>query len=1434
MEKPDSNSGADGSTVYNTVFIDTSLDTHLAMIVSDSDTVSDLKKKMMHEHPLCFPNIGDIKINALKVKRKGYLYHLSDSMFVKSAFDGVSKSWFLSVDASGADECNQNHNSRKPDTGNAITCLGITTNNSSADVVDLLPDGPLKRLPNIKDSSLPQDENNHLAEQTSAPQPLGFGNSAEANSEDLPMGVDQTADGNSKVLFPVTNNGSRPKVQDKDVANKEISDDLPASVAASVLKEKHKTKKRKKDIIHDHAVKENGASVAESGKDAMELDNVNKISVVVNEMKLGNQIPVDETSRSVSSSDRNKTPATRKRIAEKETEVTGEHLESETNNNKDVCLSEQENNLAEKSSQPRLASKQKAEKKDGTLPDITTSEYSSGQKLGSTSANFEHNAKSVKDSQRKKRIKQKPNPSEVGSGITLAKDVDVDTVQAVEAIIHKDLGSKADPGFFLGANTESGLLSSKEMLEVSKRNRSPHSEGDEDMVDANDGNTERKNEAPETGVASVIKRRDSMELKASHVASHPIAVSQEEISHQNDIGVSGDGNQSTTLEDILVKPKKSNKKTKKSKKTKDPAIDIVPLERPNSLIGDHLSDNAEKDGTADGKEAPKRDTSEYLSSVTDMGADDVIRVVLDSLQQGNNGPENAENLDKKSSRKKRKKKSSTIVDLPELQEKDDVDHQDPTIPAAAIDIVPLEGPNSLIGDLLSDTAEKDGTADGKETSRRDTSEYLPSVTDMGADEVTGDVLESLQQGNNGPANAENLDKKSSRKKRKKKSSTIVDLPELQGKDDVDHQDPTILAAAIDIVPLERPNSLIGDHLSDNAEKDGTADEKEASKRDASEYLPSDTDMGADDVIGEVLESLQQGNNGPVKAENLDKKSSRKKSKKKSSTIVDLPELQGKDDVDHQDPTIPAAAEDFSEASVLSKSTRKTKVVKSSSAAQSNGSNLVYNKNTGDSISLVQTQLESSQNTLTANHEGRPMQDVTNGDDPKNTHLVDDNNSVKVPCESERLRSQDQHEIVASGEILVDKVTDKKGVETEVIGKRKRKPDVHPGGSAPDLPTSQLSNGKQHKKAKPQAAKTSSIQSQRSSSVVEPYSSKVQSIKTLDHDGRPIQDVVNEDQPKSTHVGDAIKSIEVHSESEKIKSHQQTEVDSGEKLVDEVTDQNGVEAEVKGKKKKKKKKPDVHSGGSIPDLPSSQMLNGNLLKKEKPQAAISSSIQSHRSSSKVEPHRSNVQSSKPPLTNSGSAVKKSLQSHNADKINSIPKVAQRPIDINSSKVHTGLEENNAPAASTSTLERSKNTINLNKGSNGRQSHLGIEKGTGSNNGKVMNSLENKKSLLAVAGSIFKHDDKESSDDEDGVDNSDNSTRTPSSFNDDSDADVSSSRNEREGDRRNGNQPGSSSPNDMPFKDFIRTTSTYKRALLRASQSELDSQHDEIVPDSQANL
>ncbi|XP_040986406.1 uncharacterized protein LOC121234517 isoform X2 [Juglans microcarpa x Juglans regia] len=155
----------DKASQNNIVFVDTSLDTHLALMVSDCDTVSDLKKKIIYEHPLCFPNIGLIQIHALKVKRKGYFYHLSDSMFVKSAFDEVKKNWFLGVDASRSAEHGENQHSLVPAIeNNLFSCFGIK-NGTSFDRIDLPHDGPLKRQSNYDDSSLPLVESNHNAKE---------------------------------------------------------------------------------------------------------------------------------------------------------------------------------------------------------------------------------------------------------------------------------------------------------------------------------------------------------------------------------------------------------------------------------------------------------------------------------------------------------------------------------------------------------------------------------------------------------------------------------------------------------------------------------------------------------------------------------------------------------------------------------------------------------------------------------------------------------------------------------------------------------------------------------------------------------------------------------------------------------------------------------------------------------------------------------------------------------------------------------------------------------------------------------------------------------------------------------------------------------------------------------------------------------------------
>ncbi|GAB2297838.1 hypothetical protein Dimus_031924 [Dionaea muscipula] len=104
MAKPSgASTGIDGDEEFSgkeALFIDTNLDTHIALIVSVDDTVFDLKQNILSQHPKCFPDIGEIEIQAVKVKRRGHYYHLPDSMLVSSAFHGVKTNWFMVAEIS--------------------------------------------------------------------------------------------------------------------------------------------------------------------------------------------------------------------------------------------------------------------------------------------------------------------------------------------------------------------------------------------------------------------------------------------------------------------------------------------------------------------------------------------------------------------------------------------------------------------------------------------------------------------------------------------------------------------------------------------------------------------------------------------------------------------------------------------------------------------------------------------------------------------------------------------------------------------------------------------------------------------------------------------------------------------------------------------------------------------------------------------------------------------------------------------------------------------------------------------------------------------------------------------------------------------------------------------------------------------------------------
>ncbi|KAG0498334.1 hypothetical protein HPP92_003025 [Vanilla planifolia] len=83
-----------------TLFVKTNLGTSFALSISPDITAHDLKGKLGREHCYRFPYIGQIKVHGLMVKKKSFFYHFSDSMLMKYAFEELSGTWLLFLEAS--------------------------------------------------------------------------------------------------------------------------------------------------------------------------------------------------------------------------------------------------------------------------------------------------------------------------------------------------------------------------------------------------------------------------------------------------------------------------------------------------------------------------------------------------------------------------------------------------------------------------------------------------------------------------------------------------------------------------------------------------------------------------------------------------------------------------------------------------------------------------------------------------------------------------------------------------------------------------------------------------------------------------------------------------------------------------------------------------------------------------------------------------------------------------------------------------------------------------------------------------------------------------------------------------------------------------------------------------------------------------------------
>ncbi|XP_051217889.1 uncharacterized protein [Lolium perenne] len=86
-----------GGDARISLFLDTDLGTHLALNVAADSTIRGLKSQVATEHADAFPDLGTVVVKSFQVRRKGAMYHLSDSMPVRSAFAKVKAGYFLHV-----------------------------------------------------------------------------------------------------------------------------------------------------------------------------------------------------------------------------------------------------------------------------------------------------------------------------------------------------------------------------------------------------------------------------------------------------------------------------------------------------------------------------------------------------------------------------------------------------------------------------------------------------------------------------------------------------------------------------------------------------------------------------------------------------------------------------------------------------------------------------------------------------------------------------------------------------------------------------------------------------------------------------------------------------------------------------------------------------------------------------------------------------------------------------------------------------------------------------------------------------------------------------------------------------------------------------------------------------------------------------------------
>ncbi|KAF7813655.1 ankyrin repeat domain-containing protein 11-like [Senna tora] len=982
----------DAEPPSRTVFIDTNLDTHLALIVSPADTVSDLKKKILLEHPLCFPKTGQIRIHAIKVKRRGYFYHLSDSMLVRSAFNGFNKSWFLSVDASESMEHEKNQISNSPGTSNQVVCRGIA-NNGLVRAIDIPINFPSKRASDFNCSGLLQVEDRQ-DEMEYVP------SVSPCVSEHIGKGVVKNLE---TVVKPSGND-------DCNVCEEGTLKSVPR------VKEKRKTIRKKEDTVKDDAFKDKNTSVLGPGKLTVQQDILvpeRPSEDASREFSHGtrmveNNIAGEQYQNSKRTSSEIEVP----NEAFKETEISREHTECNNSNTKGNIDAECNKSMKE-ALEPESPAKKKHRKRKRSLTHDLEEDTS---KLDSASQKVEaHKSNKTQKKSEETKDQVEFNNDKSGDGIEFGHDIVSHEPSDIGSPAKKKRKGKKRSGDESALKEKRFMISDSNKEKLKSENASQHfledlpkirnSSADRSIEHFDDvdplgssalGSTRKKKKVSSNRrTAAVTSSRNDDE--AEHSSMYGEGVQEEilkdgEISKDVSVGqIAGDNVEIGTdackegtmakanSEDYCVIDMKVQKSDLNERKE-------LPEDNGNymheniSLDHCHLSEVGQTEQAEEGKELSALDVPKPLSEScipsnqnnTDASIRELIVTseVLEATGTTRHGK----------SEKKRRKKGNARDSIEGRELKEGFSHAD----------APVSGNKKTEGTLLNQT---EGENVPPEESHK-----LTSCDPVSGNTKTGGTLLNQIEGENVPAEESHKATSCNPVSGNTKTEGTL-LNQTEGEN----------------VP---PEELKGTSL-------------------------STTDMEANNIDAGALE---KNSKTEALAEKVEEKKSKKSKKKQNTTAKSVSEILTKDQIlDYKEPSPTSDSRLLEEPS--SKITKKNKSPSKKSTARSSGPiseaeedfNGIEPPN-----SLSNAPKGNNKPTLGANDTA--IDSTSSFKDEDNSHLEAPSKSDKVSAEQHFAFEQQQHKDIVSDNMIVNKNTADR-TDTEVMtGKKRNRVEVMKGNT----------------------------------------------------------------------------------------------------------------------------------------------------------------------------------------------------------------------------------------------------------------------------------------------------------------------------------------------------------------------------------------------------